>query len=675
MVFLDPTFGNNGKVITAFGTADDLALRLALQPDGKIIVVGVAGDSSFNSDFAVARYNSNGTLDTSFDGDGKVTDDINGDEDSANTVALQPDGKIVVAGQAVDGFFGDADFAITRYNSNGSIDTGFDVDGLVTQDFDFNFDEATGAVIQPDGRIIVAGTARISGSGFSDDDFAVVRLNSNGSLDSSFGSNGTVETDFGPGDDSVTKALLQSDGKLLVVGAAENAFGDEDFAIARYDANGDLDTSFGLDGRLTTDFGSGNDGVIDAVLQTDGKILAVGKATVNGNADFGIARYNVNGTLDTNFGNGGKVTTDFGFGGDNAAAVMLQPNGKIIVVGTVSGSSVSQVGIARYTSDGRLDSSFGNGGKLISDLPNGAIAGGAVLQDGKLLVAGGTFNGSNEDFLLLRYVLNQSPTEITLSNSKVNENAAPNSTIGTLTTTDADPSDPQTYTLVTGTGSTDNTAFTIEGNLLKAKQSFDFEAKNTYSIRVKTTDDYGASFEKQLTITVNDLAEPTTGTTGNDPLTGNELDNTILGLAGNDLLLGQGGNDTLDGGEGNDRISGGGGFDVLTGSAGNDRFVFDSGARFQKGVLGIDQITDFQKGIDKIELDRTTFTRLKKVSFASVRTVAQAKRSKTLIAYVRPTGTLYYNENKGKAGFGAGGAFADLANGLALGKADISIVS
>lgn len=675
MVFLDPTFGNNGKVITAFGTADDLALRLALQPDGKIIVVGVAGDSSFNSDFAVARYNSNGTLDTSFDGDGKVTDDINGDEDSANTVALQPDGKIVVAGQAVDGFFGDADFAITRYNSNGSIDTGFDVDGLVTQDFDFNFDEATGAVIQPDGRIIVAGTARISGSGFSDDDFAVVRLNSNGSLDSSFGSNGTVETDFGPGDDSVTKALLQSDGKLLVVGAAENAFGDEDFAIARYDANGDLDTSFGLDGRLTTDFGSGNDGVIDAVLQTDGKILAVGKATVNGNADFGIARYNVNGTLDTNFGNGGKVTTDFGFGGDNAAAVMLQPNGKIIVVGTVSGSSVSQVGIARYTSDGRLDSSFGNGGKLISDLPNGAIAGGAVLQDGKLLVAGGTFNGSNEDFLLLRYVLNQSPTEITLSNSKVNENAAPNSTIGTLTTTDADPSDPQTYTLVTGTGSTDNTAFTIEGNLLKAKQSFDFEAKNTYSIRVKTTDDYGASFEKQLTITVNDLAEPTTGTNGNDPLTGNELDNTILGLAGNDLLLGQGGNDTLDGGEGNDRISGGGGFDVLTGSAGNDRFVFDSGARFQKGVLGIDQITDFQKGIDKIELDRTTFTRLKKVSFASVRTVAQAKRSKTLIAYVRPTGTLYYNENKGKAGFGAGGAFADLANGLALGKADISIVS
>lgn len=675
MVFLDPTFGNNGKVITAFGTADDLALRLALQPDGKIVVVGVAGDSSFNSDFAVARYNSNGTLDTSFDGDGKVTDDIDGDEDSANTVALQPDGKIVVAGQAVDDFFGDADFAITRYNSNGSIDTGFDVDGLVTQDFDFNFDEATGAVIQPDGRIIVAGTARISGSGFSDDDFAVVRLNSNGSLDSSFGSNGTVETDFGPGDDSVTKALLQSDGKLLVVGAAENAFGDEDFAIARYDANGDLDTSFGLDGRLTTDFGSGNDGVIDAVLQTDGKILAVGKATVNGNADFGIARYNVNGTLDTNFGNGGKVTTDFGFGGDNAAAVMLQPNGKIIVVGTVSGSSVSQVGIARYTSDGRLDSSFGNGGKLISDLPNGAIAGGAVLQDGKLLVAGGTFNGSNEDFLLLRYVLNQSPTEITLSNSKVNENAAPNSTIGTLTTTDADPSDPQTYTLVTGTGSTDNTAFTIEGNLLKAKQSFDFEAKNTYSIRVKTTDDYGASFEKQLTITVNDLAEPTTGTTGNDPLTGNELDNTILGLAGNDLLLGQGGNDTLDGGEGNDRISGGGGFDVLTGSAGNDRFVFDSGARFQKGVLGIDQITDFQKGIDKIELDRTTFTRLKKVSFASVRTVAQAKRSKTLIAYVRPTGTLYYNENKGKAGFGAGGAFADLANGLALGKADISIVS
>lgn len=675
MVFLDPTFGNNGKVITAFGTADDLALRLALQPDGKIVVVGVAGDSSFNSDFAVARYNSNGTLDTSFDGDGKVTDDIDGDEDSANTVALQPDGKIVVAGQAVDGFFGDADFAITRYNSNGSIDTGFDVDGLVTQDFDFNFDEATGAVIQPDGRIIVAGTARISGSGFSDDDFAVVRLNSNGSLDSSFGSNGTVETDFGPGDDSVTKALLQSDGKLLVVGAAENAFGDEDFAIARYDANGDLDTSFGLDGRLTTDFGSGNDGVIDAVLQTDGKILAVGKATVNGNADFGIARYNVNGTLDTNFGNGGKVTTDFGFGGDNAAAVMLQPNGKIIVVGTVSGSSVSQVGIARYISDGRLDSSFGNGGKLISDLPNGAIAGGAVLQDGKLLVAGGTFNGSNEDFLLLRYVLNQSPTEITLSNSKVNENAAPNSTIGTLTTTDADPSDPQTYTLVTGTGSTDNTAFTIEGNLLKAKQSFDFEAKNTYSIRVKTTDDYGASFEKQLTITVNDLAEPTTGTNGNDPLTGNELDNTILGLAGNDLLLGQGGNDTLDGGEGNDRISGGGGFDVLTGSAGNDRFVFDSGARFQKGVLGIDQITDFQKGIDKIELDRTTFTRLKKVSFASVRTVAQAKRSKTLIAYVRPTGTLYYNENKGKAGFGAGGAFADLANGLALGKADISIVS
>lgn len=676
MVFLDPTFGNNGKVITSFSADDDLGLRLALQSDGRIIVVGVASDFSFNSDFAVARYNSNGTLDTSFNGDGKLTQDIDGEDDAANTVALQSDGKIIVAGQAVDSFSGDADFAVARYNSNGAIDTNFSFSGLVIRDFDLQFDEATGSLVQPDGKILVAGTAQIGGSGFSDEDFAVVRLNSDGSPDSSFGSAGETTTDFGFGNDSATKAIHQPDGKLLVTGAAETASGSFDFALARYTSDGNLDTSFGNGGKLTTDFANGVDEGIDSILQPDGKILVVGKATVNGNADFGIVRYNTNGTLDTSFGTGGKVTADFGFGGDNAASVVLQPNGKIIVVGTVSGSSVSQVGIVRYNSDGKLDTSFGNGGKLTSDLPNGAIAGGAVLQpDGKLLVTGGTFNGSDEDFLLLRYVLNQAPADLTLSNSKIDENAAANSVVGTLTTTDADPSDPQTYTLVTGAGSTDNAAFTIEGNQLKTKQPFDFETKNAYSIRVKTTDDYGASFEKQLSITINDLAEPDTGTSGSDTLIGDELGNTIVGLGGNDTLLGRGGSDTLDGGLGNDRLNGGAGLDLLTGGLGNDRFLFDSGARFQKRVLGIDQITDFQKGFDKIELDQTTFTKLKKLSFASVKTLAQAKKSEALITYVRPTGTLYYNENRAKAGFGAGGPFADLTNGLALTKADLAIVS
>lgn len=685
MVFLDPAFGTNGKVTTSLSFDDDLAIGLVVQPDGKIVIGGSAFGFGADSDFGIARYNSNGTLDTSFDFDGTVINDFDFDEDSINDLVLQPDGKVIAVGRSLNSFDADSDFAIARYNTNGSLDSTFGFGGLTLYDFnfDFEFDEAVSTVLQPDGKLVVGGTATIAAGSIIDQDFAVTRFNSDGSLDTSFGSSGEVSTDFGFGNDAVTKLLRQPDGKILLLGEAENAAGNIDFALARYDANGNLDTSFGTSGTTALDFNGDDDGVIDAILQTDGKIVAVGKATTNGNANFSIARYNSDGTLDTSFGTGGKATLDFNGGADAASSAVIQPDGKIVVVGTAGTGSVSNIGIARYNSNGALDTNFGTGGKWTTNFSDGAIAGRAVLQaDGKLLITGGAGNGSDSDFLLTRVVLNQAPTDIALSNSSIDENAAPNSTVGTLSVTDADLGDTAAYSLIAGTGDTDNAAFTIEGNVLKAKQSFDFEAKNSYNIRVKTTDSFGASFEKQLTISVGNLPEVVAppngtilGTPGNDPLTGDKSDNTIVGLGGDDVLLGNAGRDTLQGGDGKDLLSGGAGADILTGGEGSDRFVFDVGVRFQKAILGIDQITDFTRGTDKIVLDRTTFKKLKGKSFASVKTVTEARRSKSLITYVRGSGKLFYNENGAKAGFGQGGQFADLTDGLALAKPDLSIIA
>ena len=395
---LDLTFSGDGKQTTDFAGSDQ-ANGVAVQADGKIVAVGGAGGGTGNPGrFALARYNPNGSLDASFSGDGKQRTDFVG---GATGVALQGDGKIVAIGSTVTG--GDAHFALARYNPNGSLDPSFSGDGRQTTDFGVASqccEGATGVAIHANGKIVAVGTNGHGG-------FALARYNSNGSLDPAFSGNGKQETDFG-GLDQATGVALQGDGKIVLVG--QGGPYPSDFALARYNPNGSLDTSFSRDGRQTTSFSAGCcDGARGVAIQAGGKIVAVGGAGGGtGNPGrFALARYNTNGTLDTSFSGDGKQATSFGGGCcDQASGLALQGDGKIVAVGSIYGGPGYHFALARFNPNGSLDPSFSGNGKQTTDFGAIGFATGVALQgDGKIVaVGGGLGTDGTDDFALARYL-------------------------------------------------------------------------------------------------------------------------------------------------------------------------------------------------------------------------------------------------------------------------------
>jgi uncharacterized delta-60 repeat protein len=375
---LDTSFSGDGRQTTDFG---DLAQAedVAIQGDGKIIAVGTTGTGN-DADFALARYNPNGSLDPTFSGDGRETTDFGL---GANGVALQGDGKIVAVGPATGGAFG-----LARYNPDGTLDPSFSGDGRQMTPFGPFDDQAAGVALQGDGKIVAVGVA-------SGRDFGIARYNSDGVLDSSFNLSGRQTTDFG-GSDQAKGVAIQSDGKIVAVGAAGG-----EFALARYRADGSLDASFSGDGKQTTDFGGLDDGATGIAIQSDGKIVAVGKASIG---DFALARYNPNGSLDTTFSGDGKQTTDFG-NNDGAAGVTLQDDGKVIAIGRSGGDFA----LARYNPNGSLDTTFSGDGKQTTDFGGSDQANGVALQaDGKVVAAGSGAASLGGGFALARYNANGS---------------------------------------------------------------------------------------------------------------------------------------------------------------------------------------------------------------------------------------------------------------------------
>jgi uncharacterized delta-60 repeat protein len=413
---LDQTFGRTGKVTTDFNGTTDIAYAVALQPDGKIVVAGItyANNDYSDEDFAVVRYNPNGTRDTAFGVKGRVTTDFPNLAAVPSTVIVQPDGKILVVGGAFPLFTFLGDFALVRYNANGSLDPSFGNGGIIRTRFAAGGSYAYGATLQPDGKIIAAGTVFVdfSTDDSSNTDFALVRYNSDGTFDQTFGNGGGVMTDFdGFNDDSYT-VLIQPDAKIVAVGSAKNPAHYYDFALARYLPNGNLGAGFGAGGKVRTDFGASDlDIAYSAALQPNGKIVAAGTATLgnSANQDFALARYNANGTLDTNFSQDGRVTIDFGSVLQTAYSVLIQSDGKIVTIGYPnSESSDSDFLLARCSRNGSLDSTFGVGGKVrtsFGNLNDGANAG--VLQpDGKIVAVGfhPTTTRVGVDFIVARYL-------------------------------------------------------------------------------------------------------------------------------------------------------------------------------------------------------------------------------------------------------------------------------
>jgi len=280
--------GHHGKVTTDFTSGGDDAGGIAIQTDGKIVAAGTADDGTSDSMIAVVRYEADGTLDSTFGSGGKVTTRFSTGPDYGGAVAIQSDGKIVVAGDAlIDGLR----FAVVRYNPDGTLDTTFSADGKVTADLTIGDDFAHGMAIQDDGKIVVAGDAGFCCEWTSD--FGLVRFKPDGTLDQSFGDRGKVITQFTSSDDVAVDVDIQADGRIVAVGSAGYGGPDSDtrFAIARYDPSGTLDPTFS-DGKVSTNFTVGSEGASTVAIQSDGRIVAAGGATF-GETDgrFALARY------------------------------------------------------------------------------------------------------------------------------------------------------------------------------------------------------------------------------------------------------------------------------------------------------------------------------------------------------------------------------------------------
>ena len=428
---LDPTFGAGGRVTTSIGGIQDQANDVAVQADGKIIAAGSAlvfGAMRGDDEFALARYNGDGSLDPTFGAGGKVITDFFGFSDRANALAIQNDGKIVVAGLATGGSdISTIVFALARYNPDGSLDPTFGSAGKVTTDFPGVEDIAQDVAIQANGKIIAAGYVNNTGTLA---DFAMARYNVDGSLDTTFGSGGKVTTDFSGGFDKAYAVAIQSNGKIIAAGDSLNPTTFYDYALARYDTTGNLDSTFGTGGKVTTSIStSGETDSISAIaIQSDGKIIASGYSLSGiGNYDFVLTRYNADGSLDSGFGSGGIVVTDFFGFNDHAFDASIQFNGKIVVVGEALTASSRSFGLVRYNTDGSLDPTFGTGGKVTTNFPggNGAIANAvAILANGNIVAAGyrQPLSSSLEEFAVARYFGDAPPCSITCPSSIVSSN-------------------------------------------------------------------------------------------------------------------------------------------------------------------------------------------------------------------------------------------------------------
>ncbi len=391
---LDPTFGSGGRVSTPVGGGQGEAV--VIQPGGGIVTAGWRTVGS-GTDFALTRNTGDGTLDSSFGKNGIATTDLGGAGDEAFDAALLPDNGIVAVGRTDALGILKTAFGVVCYRPDGTLNPNFGTGGIVTTPIFGKGAIANAVAVQHDGKIVVAGFAdEASGSG---SDFALARYNADGTLDTSFDGDGIVTTDLSGQDDDITALAIQPDGKIVAVGTA-----GEDIGLARYTPDGQLDTSFGNGGSKITNLGFA-DVANGVALTLSGQILIAGYTigAKRGN-DFLLARYNINGTLDSTFGSGGVVKTDISGGDDFAENLVIDGQGRIILVGRATSSTILDMALARYKADGTLDTSFANHGTLTADFHGRGEFGEDVALDaqGRIVAAGYTANGGDTEFALMR---------------------------------------------------------------------------------------------------------------------------------------------------------------------------------------------------------------------------------------------------------------------------------
>ncbi|HUR97099.1 MAG TPA: FG-GAP-like repeat-containing protein [Pyrinomonadaceae bacterium] len=388
---LDPTFGTGGKVYnlpTNFMPAEDVAV----QADGKLILVGSTLGPDNTQDFGIVRLNANGSPDAGFGNNGLVGIQFDPNfNEMATSVVIQSDGKIVVSGSVQLGSAG-WDFGVVRLNTNGTLDTTYNNPvGKVKVNFGGD-DFANDMLIQPDDKVVIVGSARPT----PNKDLAIIRLTTTGTRDGTFvGAAGGVFIDIGPGnEDEAFGVARQSDGSLIIAGRTAGQTGGGDFCLVRMTSAGAIDTTFGFGGAAITPVGSQNDSAYSVAVQSDGKIVAGGIANSGSFDEAAFVRYTTGGQPDPTFDGDGKVTYDVrASASDVIRSVLIQADGKIIGVGASGGSYI----LVRLTTTGALDPSFGTGGKAIQNIaPDSSGAHRAILQpDGKIVAVGdGAGNGT-----------------------------------------------------------------------------------------------------------------------------------------------------------------------------------------------------------------------------------------------------------------------------------------
>ncbi|MBK8492059.1 MAG: hypothetical protein IPL49_14535 [Saprospirales bacterium] len=346
-----------------------------------------------------------GTLDPTFGTGGVTITPVSVGYDAGYGLAIQPDGKILVSGESQNGTTeGDYDVTLVRYKADGSLDAGFGNGGIVVKHISNGWDLSGSVLVQPDGMIVVGGQCW-SGSTY---DFVALRYKADGSPDNAFGNGGMVKIPVGSSQDNAWDCALQPDGKILLVGPVING-SNYAFGVVRLNTNGTMDNNFGNGGKVITSVGPADDFSWSCAVQPDGKILVAGRTVTNNVPAFALVRYKPDGTLDSSFGNGGKVKTTVGGVSDRGRVVVVQPDGKILVGGTSTIAGSDDFAVVRYKSDGTLDPTFGNNGIVTTPVGTGEdVLWDVVIEPtGKIIAAGYGINPvTGYDFALVKFKAN-----------------------------------------------------------------------------------------------------------------------------------------------------------------------------------------------------------------------------------------------------------------------------
>jgi uncharacterized delta-60 repeat protein len=531
---LDTTFSGDGRQTIDFGNEEDTAHGVAVTGT-KVVLAGTSSNNA--GDFALARFNDNGTPDASFDADGRLTTNYGlidlSRQDFGNAVLAQADGKVVVAGQS------DGDIGLARFNREGTLDTTFGDGGSLIIDI-AGVDQVFALVAYPGGKILAAGEAG--------GEFALLRFDANGNPDSTFDGDGRVTTSFpladararaiavmpdgrivAAGDDGgrvlVARYLpngrldtsLDFDGKLIdsafldvpntvAVGANGSILVTAQGGIARYLSDGRLDPSFGGDGRWDRPPALTGVTLRASAVQADGKVVVTGFVLSNTpptpDFDFVVFRLKTDGTLDSGFGNLGVVVTDFAAIDDIPMAVRIQADGKIVVAGT---SGPGNYSMARYTTTGTLDATFGTGGKVFDTFGPGTVINALYLQsNGKLDIAGRA-SATDPDFAVAQFRGdNTNPASTGIPDVTVDEDAAPTTIDLNAVYDDAQDTDAQlTFSVQANTVTNGAVTTTITNGILML--TYPANKYGAGAITVRATDLDGGFTDTTFNVTVNSV--------------------------------------------------------------------------------------------------------------------------------------------------------------------------